>query len=84
MRLALFERAVLTEDLPQESLKAGDVGVVVEYYPAREGVSEGYELEFFSANGKTIAVVSVPAKSVRQATEREVLSVRELAPAAAS
>lgn len=82
MRLSLLERAVLTQDLPEESLKAGDVGVVVEYYEARHGVPEGYELEFFSGNGKTIAVVSVPATSVRQATEREVLSVRTRAPAA--
>jgi hypothetical protein len=78
MKLALFERVVLIEDLPAEGLKAGDVGVVVEHYPAREDVPEGYELEFFSASGQTIAVASVPASRVRKATERDVLSVREL------
>lgn len=79
MTFSLFERVVLTEDLPAEGLKAGDVGVIVEHYSAREGVPEGYELEFFSASGDTVAVVSVPASSVRKATERDVLSVRELA-----
>jgi hypothetical protein len=33
----------------------------------------------FAANGQTITVVSVPASAVREATEREVLSVREMA-----
>jgi hypothetical protein len=78
MTFSLFERVVLTEDLPAEGLKSGDVGVIVEHYPARESVPEGYELEFFSASGDTVAVVSVPAASVRKATERDVLSVREL------
>lgn len=40
---------------------------------------EGYELEVFAANGQTITVVSVPAPAVREATEREVLSVRQRA-----
>jgi hypothetical protein len=53
--------------------------VIVEHYPARAGVPEGYELEVFAAAGQTIAVVSVPASAVRQATEHEVLSVREIA-----
>jgi hypothetical protein len=45
---------------PQEGLRAGDVGVIVEEYPARADVPEGYELEVFAANGQTVAVVSVP------------------------
>lgn len=81
MTLALYRRAVLTQDLPDEGLRVGDVGVIVEHYSARADVPEGYELEVFAANGHTIAVVSVPASAVRAATEREVLSVRELAQA---
>jgi hypothetical protein len=79
MTLALYQRVVLTEDLPKEGLRAGDVGVIVEHYPARADVPEGYELEVFAANGQTVAVVSVPASAVREATEHEVLSVREMA-----
>jgi hypothetical protein len=69
-------RVVLTQDLPKEGLRAGDVGVMVEHYSARGDVPEGYELEVFAANGQTVAVVSVRASAVRQATEHEVLSVR--------
>ena len=79
MTLALYQRVVLTRDLPEEGLRAGDVGVIVEHYPARADVPEGYELEVFAANGHTIAVASAPASAVREATEREVLSVRALA-----
>jgi uncharacterized protein DUF4926 len=79
MTLALYKRVVLTRDLPEEGLRSGDVGVIVEHYPARGDAPEGYELEVFAATGQTIAVVSVPASAVREATEREVLSVREMA-----
>jgi len=53
--------------------------VIVEQYPARENVPEGYELEFFAATDQTIAVVSVPATAIREAGAHEVLSARELA-----
>jgi hypothetical protein len=78
MSLKLLERAVLTEDLPEAGLCAGDIGVVVEHYSANGETPEGYELEFLSAGGDTIAVVSVPASAVRGVRDREVLAVREL------
>lgn len=78
MSLALFQRVVLTRDIPEHRLRAGDVGVIVEHYPARAEHPEGYELEFFSATGQTLAVVSVPAMAVREASPQEVLSVREV------
>ena len=76
MTFELFQRVVLTRDLPEQGLRAGDVGVVVEHYPARGNTPEGYELEFFTATGQTVAVVSVPADQVREASDHEVLSVR--------
>jgi len=41
MTLALYRRVVLKQDLPEEGFRAGDVGVIVEHYPARAGVPEG-------------------------------------------
>jgi hypothetical protein len=79
MSAADFRRVVLTRDLPEHGLRAGDVGVVVEHYPATAENSEGYELEFVSATGQTLAVVSVAAAGVREANPNEVLSVREVA-----
>jgi hypothetical protein len=79
MTLTLHQRVVLTQDLPKEGLRVGDIGVIVEHYPARADVPEGYEIEVFAANGQTVAVVSVSASAVREVTEHEVLSVREMA-----
>lgn len=76
MSLQPFDRVVLVEDLPGESLRAGDVGVVVDHYEAHGETPEGYELEFFSARGETVAVVSVPATAVRVAESHELLTVR--------
>jgi hypothetical protein len=46
MTLALYQRVVLTQDLPKEGLRAGDVGVIVEHYSARADVPEGVDGEF--------------------------------------
>jgi len=74
-----FHRVVLTTDVPEDRLQAGDVGVVVQHYRPRGDAPEGYEVEFFSATGETVAVVSLPATSLRAAGSTEVLSVRGLA-----
>lgn len=66
------ERVILTADLPQYQLKAGDVGVVVMVH----GDHEGYELEIFGADGHTLDVVTVEADQVRPVGRRDVLHVR--------
>jgi len=37
--------------------RTGDVGVIVEHYPASVNVPDGCELEVFCATGQTIAMV---------------------------
>ncbi|MFZ4827755.1 MAG: DUF4926 domain-containing protein [Phototrophicaceae bacterium] len=55
------EQVVITTDLPEHDLKAGDVGVVVHIY--HDGVA--YELEIFALDGRTLDVVTVEAQHVR-------------------
>jgi hypothetical protein len=74
----LFRRVVLTADIPQHGLRIGDVGVVVETYEGRGDIPPAFEVEFFSATGDTVAVVTVPATNLRDATAQEVLSAREM------
>jgi hypothetical protein len=69
------ERAILTVDLPEYGLRAGDMGVVVHIH--QQGA--GYELEFFTAEGKTIDVITVEADQVRPASSREIMHARSLA-----
>jgi hypothetical protein len=73
MSIQLFEEVVLTRDLPQEGLRRGDIGTVVHMYP-----TGGFEVEFFTASGKTRAVVTLPATDVRLAADNELVSVRAL------
>jgi hypothetical protein len=49
------ERAVLTVDLRDKHLKAGDAGTVVDI--CRDGAA--YEIEFFTLDGRTLDVVTV-------------------------
>jgi hypothetical protein len=67
------EQVVLTADLPEYDLKAGDVGVVVHIYSD----GEAYELEIFALDGRTLDVVTVEAAQVRPVSRRDVLHVRE-------
>ena len=66
---------VLTRDLPEGGLEAGDVGVVVAVY---EG--GGVEMEFVSADGETLAVLTLTDADVRPMVGAEILHVRGLAP----
>jgi hypothetical protein len=66
------EQVVLTRDLPEHGLVAGDIGVVVAVHQA----GAGYTLEFMTVAGDTIAIVTVDAADVRPASEHEVPHVR--------
>lgn len=65
-------RVILTVDLPEYHLQAGDVGVVVLVH--RD--DEGYEVEFFTLDGKTFDVVTVESSQVRSAQQGELLHAR--------
>ncbi len=64
---------VLLEDIPNEALAAGDVGTVVHIH----GDHDGYEVEFMTLTGATIALASVRAAAVRAVASRDVVHVRE-------
>ena len=65
---------VLTKDLPEESLKAGDIGTVVHIH--QKGT--GYEVEFITLAGETVAVVTLLPKQVRPIDRRDIAHAREL------
>ncbi|HET9417929.1 MAG TPA: DUF4926 domain-containing protein [Chthoniobacterales bacterium] len=69
------DRVVLTDDVPSERLKAGDIGTIVHIH--RGG--EAYEVEFICLDGETIGVVTLKASQVRPAQSREIAHARELA-----
>lgn len=77
MAFQLFQDVILTIDVPEHDLRAGDVGVVVEQHVV-EGKEHGYSVEFFDMTGQTVAVVTLPASGLRQPTPADRPSVRAL------
>lgn len=74
--IRVLHRVIVTYPIPEEHLYPGDVGTVVEEYKDRQGTILGYELELFSADGRTLAVSSVPADAVREPTPADRLCSR--------
>lgn len=71
-----LDQIVLTANLPEHSLQAGDIGTVVLVH--QEGA--GYEVEFVALNGETLAVVTLFAAQVRPIAPREIARVRTIKP----
>jgi hypothetical protein len=68
-----LDTVVLDRDLPEQGLRRGDLGAVVQVYNA-----EGLEVEFVTASGRTQALVTLDVRDVRAVSEEDVLSVRSL------
>lgn len=68
---------VLTHDIPDEGLQAGNLGTVVHTH--RDGAA--YEVEFVTLTGQTVAVATVSNAQRRPVSRRDISHVRELAPA---
>jgi hypothetical protein len=71
------DRVVLTVELPAERLAAGDIGTIVHIH--QDG--KGYEVEFMTLDGQTVAVSTLMAGQVRPIAEREIAHARSLAAA---
>lgn len=69
--ITTYEKVALTRDVPEENLVAGDAGTVIHVY--EDG---GYEVEFFSLSGHTLAVATVEAKDVRAVSDEDVTHAR--------
>lgn len=67
-----LDSVVLTTDLPAYDLRAGDLGTVVFVHHG----GAGYEVEFMTLEGETVAVVSLGASQVRPVGHREIAHAR--------
>lgn len=79
MPFDMFGDVVLTRDVPEHGVRAGDIGTVVERHVV-PGVNEeeGYSVEFFDMAGNTVAVATLPASALRQPTAADRPAVRQL------
>jgi hypothetical protein len=69
-----LDDVILTCDLPDHSLSAGDIGTVVLVHRG----DSGFEVEFTALDGETIAVVTLLARQVRPTQAGEIAHAREL------
>lgn len=67
---------VLTCDVPESRLHAGDVGTLVGRHVVSGVADEGYSVEFFEIPGNTVAVVRLPASALCLPTPADRSTVR--------
>lgn len=70
-----LDLVVLTQPIPDYGLERGDVGTIVHCYAD----GQAYEVEFITAEGVTLAVLTLTQDAVRPLASREILHVRDLA-----
>ena len=68
------DRVVLTADLAETALKAGDVGTVVHVYPN----AAAFEVEFLALDGNTAALATVLPSQVRPPARTDITHAREI------
>ena len=69
-----LDLVVLTRDIEDHNLKSGDVGTIVHCYDD----DVGFEIEFVTAEGKTIAVLTLTIEDIRPFEHSEILHTREV------
>jgi hypothetical protein len=69
---------ILTRDVTDYGLRAGDVGTVVERHVVPGVTEEGYSVECFDMTGNTVAVATLPASALRLPTRADRPAVRAL------
>ena len=67
------DRVVLTDDVADPALKAGDVGAIVHVH--RDG--EAFEVEFLTLDGDTVALATVSSSQVRPVTGADITHARD-------
>lgn len=70
--IAELDRVILKTDISEYNLEQSDMGTVVLVH--QDG--KGYEVEFVTLDGETVAIVSLFAAQVRPISSREIAHTR--------
>lgn len=68
-----LDLVVITHDINDYCLKAGDIGTVVYCYEDESA----FEVEFLTTDGETIAVLTLTREDIRLFENKEILCVRD-------
>lgn len=77
-QLELYKEVALTEDIPAENLRKGDVATLIDKLPHSSGGEEGAVLELFNAIGESIAITVVPISLIAPLRPDQMPTVRPL------
>lgn len=69
-----LDLVVLNHDIAGYPLKAGDIGTVVHCYKD----NAAFEVEFLTAGGDTVALLTLAADEIRPRLSSEILHAREV------
>ncbi|MFO8013607.1 MAG: DUF4926 domain-containing protein [Phycisphaerae bacterium] len=69
------DTVVLSDDVPEHGLQAGDIGTVVLVHEN----GAGYEVEFVTLDGQTVAVVTLEPTQIRPIERGEIAHARAVA-----
>jgi uncharacterized protein DUF4926 len=69
-----LDLVVLTHEIPEYGLLQGDLGTIVHGYTD----GQAWEVEFVTAEGRTVAVLTLTRADIRPMGSHEILHVREL------
>lgn len=69
-----LDTVALTTDLPEHSLRSGDIGAVVMVYDG-----DGFEVEFITLKGETIVVATLTKDQIRPIASGEIANARKVA-----
>ena len=67
-----LDNVVLNKNIAEYGLKKGDIGTIVHLYAAGKAL----EVEFITAKGKTVAVLTLNPSDIRQIAKNEILHAR--------
>jgi len=69
-----LDLVVLRSSIPDQNLKAGDVGTVVLVHEK----GKAFEVEFLSPDGETVAIATLRSSQVRPALKKELVHIRSM------
>ena len=69
-----LDGVILTTDIEEEGLKAGDAGTIVHMYPG----GDAFIVEFLTLDGDTVALVDLLPSQARPVTNRDITHARSV------
>lgn len=70
-----LDTVVLSHDLAESGLRAGDLGAIVHVH-----AQDAFEVEFVTASGRTQALLTLSPADIRPVSDNDLLAVRRTGP----